>query len=165
MFATQEAIVANRRDPEVQSTIYYRDLRAANKGADETLREAREDHGVRYVRSRVGEITTGSDGRPVIWYDDIEAGTKVSKPVDLVVLVMGLIPKRGARELSELLDIDLDDYGFVDTEHFLPTDTSRPGVFTCGFCRGPANITEAVAQASAAAARAAEIAMAPRLAR
>lgn len=165
MFATQEAIVAHRRDPEVQSTIYYRDLRAANKGADETLRAAREDHGVRYVRSRVGEITTGADGRPVIWYDDIHAGSKVSKPVDLVVLVMGLIPKRGAGKVSNLLGIDLDDYGFVDTDPFMPTDTSRPGVFTCGFCRGPANITESVAQASAAAARAAEIVMAPRFAR
>jgi heterodisulfide reductase subunit A len=58
------------------------------------------------------------------------------------------------------LGFELDQFGFVKTDPFVPTDTSRPGVVACGCCLGPADIPQSVAQASAAAARAAEIALA-----
>ena len=38
-----------------------------------------------------------------------------------------------------------------------PTDTSRPGIFACGFCNGPCDIPEAVAQAGATAMKAGEL--------
>ena len=161
MFGTQEAIVAHRHDPEVRSTIFYRDLRMASKGFEESAREAIQKHNVRYVRARVAEITLVAHERPILWYDDISSGGAGALAVDLVVLVMGLVPRQGVREMAELLGIEVDENGFVKTDPFLPTDTTRAGVFACGFCRGPADITESVAQGSAAAARAAEIVMAP----
>jgi len=163
MFGTQEAIVAHRHDPEVRSTIFYRDLRMATKGSEDIVEEALQKHNVRYARARVAEITLVAHERPILWYDDIESGGAGALAVDLVVLVMGLVPRQGAEEMAEVLGIELDENNFVKTAPFLPTDTTRPGVFACGFCRGPADITESVAQASAAAARAAEIVMAPQL--
>jgi heterodisulfide reductase subunit A len=72
-------------------------------------------------------------------------------------LAISLAPRRGAQALADLLGIELDEYNFVKTDPFAVADTTRPGVFACGYCRGPADIPESVAQASGAAARAAEV--------
>ena len=159
MFATQEAIVAGERVPGVRSTIFYADLRAAGKGFEKCLATAKSDYGVNYVRARVGEITQDADESPVIWYEDIPTGEKKSEAVDLAVLVIGLSPRRGMEELADLVGVELDEGGFIKTEPFSPTDTTRPGVFACGFSRGPADVSQSVAQAGAAAARAAEFVM------
>jgi len=116
------------------------------------------------VRGRVAEITQDEQERPVIWYEDTGSngtgspnGRKKSATVDLAVLAISLAPRRGAKELASLLGIELDEYNFIKTDPFEMSDTTRPGIFACGYCRGPADIPESVAQASGAAARAAEI--------
>jgi heterodisulfide reductase subunit A len=165
MYATKEAILANEHDRQLKSTIYYTDLRAAGKGFQEYVARAKREYKVNYVRARVAEITQDEQERPVIWYEDTEGSNgngslpdgKKSQTVDLVVLAVSLEPRRGAQELADLMGIDLDEYNFVKTDPFNMADTTRPGVFACGYCRGPADIPESVAQASGAAARAAEV--------
>jgi heterodisulfide reductase subunit A-like polyferredoxin len=71
-------------------------------------------------------------------------------------LAISLVPRRGAKELASVLGVELDEYNFVKTDPYSIADTTRPGVFACGYCRGPSDIPESVAQASGAAARAAE---------
>jgi heterodisulfide reductase subunit A-like polyferredoxin len=114
---------------------------------------------VRYVRARVAEITQDANEHPIIWYEDTRSGERKGETVDMAVLAISLVPRRGARELAELLGIELDEYNFIKTDPFSPMDTTRPGVFACGYCRGPADIPESVTQASGAAARAAEVVM------
>ncbi len=159
MHATKEAILANEHDREARSTIFYTDLRAAGKGFQEYVARAQREYNVTYVRSRVAEITQDENERPIIWYEDTPSGQVGSETVDLVVLAISLMPRRGAKELAALLGVELDEYNFIKTDPFSPTDTTRPGVFACGYCRGPADIPESVAQASGAAARAAEVVM------
>jgi heterodisulfide reductase subunit A-like polyferredoxin len=55
--------------------------------------------------------------------------------------------------------VELDENNFVKTHPNRPLDTSVPGIFACGCAQGPIDIPESVAQASSAAARAAEIVM------
>jgi len=81
--------------------------------------------------------------------------------VDLAVLATSLIPRPDTSELAGILGIDLDSHGFVKTEPFAPVDTTRPGIFAAGCCRGPFDIPETVVQASAAAARAARVVEGP----
>jgi len=160
MYATKEAVLANEHDREVSSTVFYTDLRAAGKGFQEYVERAKRQYQVTYVRGRVGEITQDANERPVIWYEDAESGEVGSETVDLAVLAIGLVPRRGTKELADLLEVELDEYNFIKTDPFSPMETTRPGVFACGYCRGPADIPESVAQASGAAARAAEVVMA-----
>jgi len=160
MYATKEAILANEHDRDVHSTIFYTDLRAAGKGFQEYVDRAQREYNVTYVRARVAEITLDANERPIIWYDDAESGEVGSEVVDLAVLAISLVPRRGAKELAELVGVELDEYNFIKTDPFSPMETTRPGVFACGYCRGPADIPESVAQASGAAGRAAEIVMA-----
>ena len=160
MYSTKEAVLANEHDREVSSTVFYTDLRAAGKGFQEYVERAKRQYQVTYVRGRVGEITQDANERPVIWYEDAESGEVGSETVDLAVLAISLVPRRGTKELADLLGVELDEYNFIKTDPFSPMETTRPGVFACGYCRGPADIPESVAQASGAAARAAEVVMA-----
>jgi len=164
MYATKEAILANEHDREVESVIFYTDLRAAGKGFQEYVARAEREYKVEFVRGRVAEITQDEQERPVIWYEDTGSngmgspnGRKKSATVDLAVLAISLAPRRGAKELASLLGIGLDEYNFIKTDPFAMSDTTRAGIFACGYCRGPADIPESVAQASGAAARAAEV--------
>jgi heterodisulfide reductase subunit A len=161
MYATKEAILANEHDKEVHSTIYYTDLRASGKGFQEYVARAEREYNVTYVRSRVAEVTQDDEDHPVIWYEDLKSAQARSETVDLAVLAISLAPRRGAKELAAVLGVELDQDNFIKTEPFSPLDTTRQGVFACGYCRGPADIPESVAQASGAAARVAEVLAVP----
>ncbi len=159
MYATKGAIIANEHDREVQSTIFYTDLRAAGKGFQEYVARAECEYNVTYIRGRVAEITQDENERPIIRYEDTRSGQAGNETVDLAVLAISLVPRRGAKELAALLEVELDEYDFIRTDPFSLTDITRPGMFACGYCRGPADIPESVTQASGAAALAAEVVM------
>ncbi len=156
MHATKEAILAREHIPDVKSYIFYTDLRASGKGFREYIDRAQREYGVEYIRSRVAQIEEDGDGRLVFHYEDTASSRPRQMKVDLAVLATSLIPGPGVAALSEILDLELDEYGFFRTSPFSPTDTTREGVFACGCCRGPADIPQSVAQASGAAARAAQ---------
>jgi heterodisulfide reductase subunit A len=167
MHATKEAILANEHYPDLRSFIFYTDMRAVGKQFQEYIIRAKEEYGVSYVRSRPGKITVDeATGNPIVWYDETvysEAGDPVrrvtSKKVDLVVLCQALLPHTVHHEMAEKLGLELDENGFIAVEDPLvrPVDTSVAGVFACGFCQGPQDIPDSVIQASAAAARMAEV--------
>jgi len=158
MHATKEAILAREHIPDVKSTIFYTDLRASGKGFREYIDRAQAEYGVEYVRSRVAKIEQDSEGRLVFTYED-GSGLPRERAFDLAVLATSLMPGPGVATLSQVLGLELDEYGFFRTNPFSPTDTTREGVFTCGCCRGPADIPQSVTQASGAAARAAQYVM------
>ena len=120
---------------------------------------AQREYGVEYVRSRVAQIDEDEDGGLVFHYEDESTSRPQQLKVDLAVLATSLVPGPGVTALAEKLDLELDEYGFFRTNPFSPTDTTREGIFTCGCCRGPADIPQSVAQASGAAGRAAQFVM------
>jgi len=50
----------------------------------------------------------------------------------------------------------LNKYNFIKTDPFYPVVTSRDGIYTCGCVHEPMDIPRSVAEASGAAAKAAE---------
>jgi heterodisulfide reductase subunit A len=112
------------------------------------------------VHGRVAQILQDEVYSPIIKYEDASTSRPQRMTVDLAVLATSLVPRADAPQLASVLGIELDEFGFVRTAPFSPTDTSRPGIYACGCCLGPSDIPQSVAQASAAAARAAEIALA-----
>lgn len=157
MFATKESILIKEHNSEADVYIFFTDLRTAGKGSLEYINRAKQEYKVNYIRSRPGEITWEPETNSLkVLYN---VGREVrSKEVDLVVLVTTLLPKQGAKRLSDVLGIELNEHCFFKIKDPLssPTDTNVPGIFVCGFCGGPTNITESVLQASGAAARAME---------
>jgi heterodisulfide reductase subunit A len=157
MHATKEAVLAREHIPDVKSYIFYTDLRASGKGFREYIERAKQEYAVEYVRSRVAQIEEDEDGKLVFHYEDTPTSRPREMRVDLAVLATSVVPGPGVATLAEVLDLELDEYGFFETNPFSPTDTTRDGVYTCGCCRAPVDIPQAVTQASGAGGRAAQV--------
>lgn len=159
MHSIKEAIIAREHEPDTESYIFYMDLRTVGKGFEEYKVRGAEVSGLNYIRGRVAEILQDEDLNPVVYYEDTEQRKVVSMTLDMVILANACSPSKGIGKLGELLGVELDENHFVKTHPNRPVDTSIPGIFTCGCAQGPLDIPESVAQASSAAARAAEAVM------
>jgi len=155
MHSIKEALIALEHDSSAKIFIFGMDIRAVGKGFDE-YRNRAANAGITFVRSRVAEVSEKADHSPVLWFEDTKSREVRSMEFDLVVLATACEPSPAALKFSKILGISLSDFGFYKTRTVPPLDTSRPGIFTCGCAQGPMDIPESVAQASSAAARAAQ---------
>jgi heterodisulfide reductase subunit A-like polyferredoxin len=158
MHSTKEAMMAYEHEPGTKSTIFYMDMRAVGKRFQEYVARAKHEYNVTYIRGRPGSIEVNAENdNPVIWYEDTTTGEIKSFEAELVVLAQAMVP-RITRELAEILGIELDENGFIKTPDKLshPLDTTKPGIFSCGYVHSPRDIPDSVTQASGAAGRAAE---------
>ncbi|MGB9629319.1 MAG: FAD-dependent oxidoreductase, partial [Thermodesulfobacteriota bacterium] len=150
MYAIKEAVIAKEHHHEVEPTIFYMDIRAHGKDFDSYYERAKNEYGVRFIRSMISRVAERPKTKNLlITYIDSEGHLK-EEEFDLVVLSVGLTPSKGARDLARKLGLQLDSYGFCKTEEFSPLQTSQPGIYVCGTFQGPKDIPETVAQASAA---------------
>ena len=157
MYTTKEAILAREHYPDTQSYIFYTDLRAFGKGFNEYVERAKKDYAVTYIRAKPGEIQEDPESKNLmVYYRDPDTYQIKAMEVDMVVLATTLVPRKDARGLADTLGVELDEHGFFKTPQaeVAPMDTSTPGILTAGYCQKPMDIPEAVAQGSAAAARA-----------
>ena len=157
MHSIKEAIIANEHEPETTSTIFGMDIRAVGKGFEEYKVRGGNTSGITYVRGRAAEIREDPEHNPVVIYEDTRERKVKSRDFDMVILATACGPSKGLVELSKILGIALDDYGFVKSSPLSPVDTTVPGIFVCGCAESPMDVPESVAQASSAAERAAEI--------
>jgi heterodisulfide reductase subunit A len=158
MHATKEAMLAFEHHPGTKSTIFYMDMRAVGKRFQEYIARAKKDYNVTYVRGRPGRIEVNPENdNPIIWYEETITGEIKSFEAELVVLAQAMVPQI-TKNLAKILGIELDEDGFVKVPDKLlqPLDTTRPGIFACGYVHSPRDIPDSVTQASGAAGRAAE---------
>jgi heterodisulfide reductase subunit A-like polyferredoxin len=159
MHSIKEAIIAKEHERETESYVFYMDLRTVGKGFEEYKVRGAKVSGLRYIRGRVAEVTQDEDFNPVVYYEDTELRSVTSMTLDMVILANACSASRGIAKLALLLGLELEENNFVKTHPTKPLDTNVPGIFTCGCAQGPLDIPESVAQASSAAARAAEVVM------
>lgn len=156
MHSTKEAMLAKEHKEDVKTTIFYKDMRSCAKGFYEYVVRAQRDYGVEYVNSD-GTIQEETENRnPIVSYD--VAGRPVRREFDMVVLATSLVPRPASAQLAKVLGVEVDEFGFIRSKDrvMAPVDTTVPGIYVAGYCAGPADIPESVAQGSAAAARAVE---------
>ncbi len=159
MYAIKEAVIAKEHshDP-LETTIFFMDMRTHGKDFERYYDRARNEQGVRFVRSRIYEVTEADDGSHdlIIRYAH-EDGSISTERFDMVVLSVGLTPNKDTEKLAKAVGIELNEFGFCKTQEFEPVCTSRPGVFVSGaFCE-PKDIPDTVVDASAAAANASRL--------
>jgi heterodisulfide reductase subunit A len=154
MQATKQALIAKEHNPQVAATIFFLDLRAQGKGFDRYYERARDQHGVRYLRSLVSRVTQvpGTGNLEITFVD--QKNRVQAEEFDLVVLSVGLVPHPSSRELAANCGIATNQWGFAPSPPFELVATDRPGIFACGAFVSPKDIPETVSQASAAAAAA-----------
>ena len=140
MYTLKEAIVTRERFHEdIETSVFYMDMRTYGKDYEAYLERARTDYGVRLVRSRPHSVEPVlEDGAPngnlVIAYSPYATGHLESEVFDMVVLAIGFRPSAEIRALAGSLGVELNEHGFAKTGSFEPVATSRPGVFACGMC-------------------------------
>ncbi len=154
-YAIKEAIVAKEHSKEpLDAAIFYIDMRTYGKDFERYYNRAKEEAGIRFVKSRITQILPMSDtGDLLIRYTD-EAQKRVEETFDVVVLSVGFAVPKEAVDLAKRLGVHLDPYSFTTTSSFEPVQTSKPGIFVCGAFQGPKDIPTSVIESSASAAMA-----------
>jgi heterodisulfide reductase subunit A len=151
-YAVKEAILAKEHSKQaLDAAIFYIDIRTFGKDFEQYYNRAKDDLGVRFVKSRISHVEPmDADGRHAIGYVD-ESGKSVRERFDIVVLSVGLGVTDRAAGLAQKLDLELNHYNFVKTSGLNPARTSRPGIYVCGTVQAPKDIPSSVIEASAAA--------------
>ena len=138
MHAMKQARWLKRRQPELDITLFYNDLRAPGAGQEAYIR-AGEAEGIRLVRSRPGLVKDSGKLGIGVRYEDAATGTALGEHFDMVVVNGGLAQ--------------------------CPLPGSTPGTasagpleartLACGFCAEPVDVAGAVIQGVATAVSAA----------
>lgn len=157
--AVKNALELKRTMPRADVVIVGRDMRTF--GFRELHYRKALEQGVRFVRQAGKDL-------PELDYDngllclrvrtDAEGRTSVFTP-DLLVLSAGVAPAAGNPALAAALRGALTADGFFQEAHskLRPVDLANEGQFLCGLAHSPRFMDETIAQAQAAAGRAAAI--------
>ncbi|MBC7325497.1 MAG: CoB--CoM heterodisulfide reductase iron-sulfur subunit A family protein, partial [Moorella sp. (in: Bacteria)] len=152
MYAIKEAVIAREHSAQpLETTIFFMDMRTYGKGFEKYYDRAREELGVRFIRSRIYALEQVDDESKNlrIRYAN-EDGSVAEEEFDLVVLSVGMEPGQAAIDLANRLGIELNKYGFAVPASLTGVQTNRPGIYVAGAFSGPRDIPETVMQASAA---------------
>jgi len=138
----------------------YIDMRPNKKDYEEFYQRLL-DEGMLFVRGKVAEITDVArtpqeEGKLIVQVEDTLLGKQRRIPVDMVILMGAIEPRRDARETGLKVGISCSMAGWFIERHAKldPVATMTEGVFIAGACHGPKDIPDSVAQGAAAAARA-----------
>ena len=178
MYTAKQAHLLKEQIPDANVTIFYMDVRAFGKGFEEFYDQVRME-GIRYRRGNASEIyrkghvlspskgdpstlrqaqdgASSRQGRLIVRAEDTLLSQTLEVEADLVVLAVGMVPRRDVQDVASLLKLSRSPDGFFLEAHpkLRPIDTTTDGVFLAGTCQGPKDITDTVAQAKAAASSA-----------
>jgi len=154
MSATKQAMISKEHDRDIDTAIFFIDIRAHGKGFERFYERSKSENDVRYVRSLISRVVPNpEDDTLSISYAD-PANYFQEEKYDLVVLSVGLCPNASAVQLAERIGIPLNEHGFCATEPLDVVATAKPGIYVCGVAQGPKDIPDAIQQGSSAAERA-----------
>jgi heterodisulfide reductase subunit A-like polyferredoxin len=166
--ALKNALQVKELNPQAEVTILYRDIRTY--GFKERLYTEARRAGVRFIRfdfdhKPVVEISNGNSEFP---NSNSQIIVRIHEPIlnrdlelhpDRLVLSTPIVPQPDAHHLAARLKVPLDADGFFLEAHpkLRPVDFASDGLFMAGVAHYPKFLDETIAQAQAAAARAAII--------
>ena len=116
---------------------------------DENLyREAREA-GAIFVRGTLDKVGKKKDQLVCRLENTLESKVR-EFTVDYIALQPQRKPWSGTSKLANMLDLDLDQSGFIKTRYskMKPVQTSKRGIFIAGNAKTPMNLNDALASAS-----------------
>jgi len=158
--AIKNAMIIKQMNEDINVTILYRDIRTY--GLNEISYRRARKAGVQFIHYE-------PENRPEVELKDKKLYVKIYEPIvdsviaiqpDLLVLSTGIECQADEnRKLAQMLKVPLNQEGFFLEAHakLRPVDFATEGVYLCGLAHAPKNMKESIAQAKAAAARAATI--------
>ncbi len=170
--AIKNALRLKELKPDAQVVILYKDIRTY--GFKERLYTEARHKGILFIRyddehrpqiSNLRSLDYAQDMPPIsnqplsITVYDPSLGRDLTLSADLLVLSNPAVPAEGAHELAQVLKVPVDLDGWFLEAHvkLRPVDFATDGIFMAGMAHYPKFLDETIAQAQAAAARAATI--------
>ncbi len=157
MFALKEAMVTRERfGDDIETTIFYMDMRTFGKDYELYFQRARDEFGVRFIHSRPHSIlqSEGEEKLTLSYTHDGSTDQHIEE-YDMVVLSTGFKVAEDAKAIATKMGLELHADNFPKTQDFNAQETSVPGIYVCGTFESPKDIPETMVQASAAACMAA----------
>ena len=157
--AIQQALALKQRRPDLAVFMLYRDIRTY--GPHEALYLEARKAGIVFVHfepEHPPQVELEGQGIRLEVEDHVLRRPLVLRP-RLLILANGVVPREETGPLARFFKCALDPDGFLLEAHMKlrPVDFATEGVFLAGLCHYPKPLEESVAQAKAAAARAAII--------
>jgi len=158
MTAIKNAFLIKESNPKAKVWILHRDIMTYGVDFESYYRKAMEI-GVRFIRyslERPPEIIGDEKIENVKVYHELWR-KEIELPCDMLVLTTPLIPAEDNQNISKMLKVSLDEFGFLLEAHLKlrPVEFAMDGIYICGSARWPTDVTEGVSQAYAAASKAA----------
>ncbi len=172
--ALKNAIKFKEINPQAKVTILYRDIRTY--GFKERIYTEARRIGIQFLQFEFDDkpkVQVGLSKSNLIKESSIPnhqsslsvkihnsiLGRDIEFRPDILVLSTPIMPSKGTRELAKKLKISTDMDGFFLEAHvkLRPVDFSTDGIFMAGMAHYPKFLDETIAQAQAAASRAASI--------
>ena len=156
----QTAVEVSGLDSSIRQFHLYRDMRTYGK-FEPLYTEARKTGSVflKFDKEEPPAVSAGPDGRLTVTVRDLlTERTEMAIPVDLVVLVTGMVP-RDNKGLVDVLKLPAGSDGFFNEIHpkLRPVETVVDGVLIAGACQGPKTSGESVMSGLAAVTQSAAV--------
>ena len=157
--SVESALKLKELNPEMDVYVLYRDLRTY--GLRENLYKEAREKGVVFIRfdlENKPQVSQNAKGELTVTVRDHILGIPVNLHPDVLTLASAIIVKN-QEKLAKLFKVPLNNDGFFLEAHMKlrPVDFATDGVFVAGLAHYPKPMDEAIAQAKAAAARAAVV--------
>jgi heterodisulfide reductase subunit A len=154
MYSSKQAMLYKHKVHGGQAYVFYIDIRSAGKRYEEFIQRSMEEDRVLYVRGKVSKVYREGD-KVMVWGVDTLTGLPIEVAADMVVVSPAMVPSEGTRQLGEMLNLQVDEFGWWDEadRNLSPLETGRPGIYLAGAGIGPKDIPEAVSQGSGAAGK------------
>ena len=157
--AIRNALKLKELRPQANVFVLFRDVRTY--GFREKYYRLAREKGVRFIRYE-------PEGKPAVSAADDKLRVEAWDPIlerklaidcDLLVLSAAVVARPDGQELAQMLKVPLNQERFFLEAHLKlrPVDFATDGVFLCGLAHAPKSLDETIAQATAAASRAATI--------
>jgi heterodisulfide reductase subunit A-like polyferredoxin len=154
----ESALQLKKLNPDMDIYVLYRDLRSY--GEREALYLEARRAGVIFIRFAVDDkpAVSISGGRLQVTVTDHVLRRPLVLTPDLLTLSTAILPN-GTDALAKFFKVPVNEDGFFIEAHakLRPVEFATDGVFVCGLAHYPKPIDESIAQAQAAASRAATI--------
>jgi len=157
MTSIKNASLIKQSNAKARVWILHRDLMTYGVDFEDYYRKATE-YGVRFIRyslERPPEVIGDRKAEKIKVYHELRK-RELELPCDTLVLTTPLIPRDDNQEISKLLKVSLDEFGFLLEAHLKlrPVEFATDGIYMCGSARWPTDVAEGVSQAYAAASKA-----------
>jgi heterodisulfide reductase subunit A-like polyferredoxin len=150
--ALKQSMTAMNKIEDLEVNIFYTDFRPFSKDSEHYYLKAKDEYGIKFVQAKVDQVIENSEnGSLTIKYSN--NGKEETADFDLVILSTGITPSTDIKRLSRQVGARLNKYGFFPNSAEVPVASSGEDIWFAGSITHPIDLSNSLAQASAAAAK------------